>query len=182
MDLIHKKIGAPFKILPEQLEQKVIEYKEWAKNQVFEKVIFDPKSGEQKTIELKCPLTIQQFCLYVGMSYRMFKYYLNKDFTSVANEYSNEINEQLCTILTHVHEYIQNSQLSGAILNEYNANIVSRINGLNDTIYIQQNVSINPLPVHINNSIIDLTSAEYTVINDVNANKLIELSENTLTE
>ena len=52
MDLIHKKIGAPFKIMPEQLQQKVIEYKEWAKNQIFEKVIFDQKSGEQKTIEI----------------------------------------------------------------------------------------------------------------------------------
>ena len=148
---------------------------EYAKNQVFEKVIFDPKSGEQKTIQLKKPLTIQSFILYANIT--------RQTYLDILNDKEYKIYEaELVDMFTRIHEYIQDNQIAGAILNEYNANIVSRINGLNDTIDIQQNISINPLPVHINNSIIDLTSAEYTVINDMNANKLIELSENTLTE
>ena len=113
-----------------------------------------------------------------GIDFKTFQAVINSNPEDVDCIYDKE----LIQLFTHVQDIIRDNQISGAILNEYNANIVSRINGLNDTIDIQQNVSINPLPVHINNSVIDLTSAEYTVINDNSTNKLIQLSENTLTE
>lgn len=161
-----KKAGRPFKYLPAELENKVSEYKQWAANQTFEKVVFNPKTGEQTSIFLKCPLTIQQFCLYIGISYKTFKQYFNCDYGEGINEYSIEISEQISTIFAHVHEYIQQNQFAGAILNEYNGNIVARINGLNDTINVDQQVNVVHSPVSVSNKIIDLTSEDYNILTE----------------
>jgi len=171
------KVGAPFKYMPEKLVIKVNEYKEWAQNQTFEKRMLNPKTGEQTSVYLKCPLTIQQFCLYIGVSYKTFKYYFNAEFDNELNETSIKINNELRTIFAHVHEYIQQNQISGAILNEYNGNIVSRINGLTETVHVDTNVTLNSLPLHIGNQVIDLTSADYTVINNNVNNNNLQLTE-----
>ena len=159
------KVGRPFKYLPDELETKVQQYKEWAKEQTFEKVIFDQKNGEQKSIFLKCPLTIQQFCLFIGISYQQFKYYMNKGFESdELNDESREINNNLFAIFAHVHEYIQQNQIAGALLNEYNGNLVARLHNITDKVEVDSTVTVNALPVYIANKVIDLTALDYELI------------------
>ena len=169
------KVGHPVKYRYENMKPVVDNWIEYAKNQVFEKVIFDPKSGEQKTIQLKKPLTIQSFILYANIT--------RQTYLDILNDKEYKVYEaELVDMFTRIHEYIQDNQIAGAILNEYNAQIVSRINGLSDTLNVQNNVTVNALPLNIDNAIIDLTNDDYTILNDLNNNKLRELSENTLTE
>jgi len=89
----------------------------------------------------------------------------------------DNIDEQLLQFVTCVREEIKDCQLSGATNGVYNATIVSRINGLSDTVNVQSNLTLNSLPLHINNSIIDLTESDYTILN-TNVNKSeLKLSE-----
>lgn len=170
-------MAAPFKYNAETLQQKYIEYIEYMADKYDVKVDYI-KSGERagELIEIKLPKikSIQGFCNYAKIENTTFYDYCNKD--------SENIDTELYNIATHIRMELLEYRASLGLNNIINPNLLMAIDGIKQVVDVQQNISINSLPVHINNSIIDLTSAEYTVINDVSTNKLIELTENTLTE
>lgn len=123
----------PVKHKYETLKPVVDSWLKKANEQTFDKTVLNPKTGEQVTLKLKKPLTIQSFILYANITRQTYLDILNdKDYRIY--------DSMLVDMFTRVHEIIQDNQISGAILNEYNANIVSRINGLQDTINVESNM------------------------------------------
>lgn len=166
--LVKNKGGAPVQYTYNVLKPVVENWIKYANEQTFEKTIYDQKIGEQKTIKLKKPLTIQSFILYAGIS--------RQTYLDIKNDSEHKVyDKQLVDMFMRIHEYIQDNQIAGAILNEYNAQIVSRINGLTDTVNVNNNISINALPVNIGNNVIDLTDSEFEVINNNDTDMLTEL-------
>ena len=170
-----KKVGAPVKYTYNIMFPVFEKWLEFTKTQKFNKTIYDQRAGEQKVIQLDKPLTIQSFILFAKISKQTF-------YDIISDAEYNVYDYQLVDLFIRIQDMIQQNQIEGAILNEYNAQIVSRINGLSDTLNVQNNVTVNALPLNIDNAIIDLTNDDYTILNDLNNNKLRELSENTLTE
>lgn len=173
IEVLKRNVGRPVLYTYEYTLPLIENWLNAAKEKKFNKVIYDQKTSEQKTIELIKPLTIYDFCLTTGMDYRTYMDILNSDIDSDNCKHE----KQLIQIITRVHELIKDNQLTGAILNEYNATIVSRMNGLNDTLNIQSNVTLNSLPLHLDNNVIDLTSAEYTIINESVNKDSLQLTE-----
>lgn len=126
-------MGRPVMHKYETLKPVVDEWLKIGKNQTFDKIVLNPKTGEQTTLKLKKPLTIQSFILFAKIT--------RQTYLDILNDKEYKIYEQdLVDMFTRVHEIIQDNQISGAILNEYNANIVSRINGLSDTVNVESNL------------------------------------------
>ncbi|MGL4662062.1 MAG: terminase small subunit [Culicoidibacterales bacterium] len=166
------KLGRPFKYLPNELLNKVEEYKVWAQKQTFSKVIYDQKIGEQRTIELKMPLTVHQFCIFIGIKRQSFYEIMNNEREPNSAE-SVEINKQLSDIFTCVHDFIQANQISGAILNEYNPTIVARLNGLNETLEVNNTGTAPVLNIQlpINSKLQQLANdANFTPVNNKSLN------------
>ena len=124
-------ITRPFKFTADQLNDIFIRYKADLKNKTFTKKIYDQKNSCVVDIELQRPPTIQGFCMFADMNIQTFYNLMNGD--------SENIDNQIIEIITHVKVFIQEYQISGAILNELNPNIVARLNGLNDTINVESN-------------------------------------------
>jgi len=126
-------MGRPVMHKYETLKPVVDEWLKIAKTQTFDKIVLNPKTGEQTTLKLKKPLTIQSFILFAKIT--------RQTYLDILNDKEYKIYEKdLVDMFTRVHEIIQDNQISGAILNEYNANIVSRINGITDTVNVESNL------------------------------------------
>lgn len=122
------KVGRPFKFTANELRRLFEEYKEFVKTQFFRKTIYDQKISSAVTYDIQRPPTIIQFCQFVNIDRQTYYNLLNKD--------SEDIDNDLFDIITRVNDFIQDNQISGAILNEYNPTIVARLNGLNETVDI----------------------------------------------
>ena len=170
-------MAAPFKYTAEQLMDKYINYLEYMKTQFDIKMDFI-RSGERagEPIEIKLPKikSIEGFCLFAKIDVQTFYNYCNKD--------SNNIDEQLFETVTYIRRELLEYRKSLGLNNIINPNLLMAIDGIKQVVDIQQNVTVNALPLNIDNSIIDLTNDDYTILNDMNGNKLRELSENMLTE
>lgn len=126
-------MGRPVMHKYETLKPVVDSWLKIAMEQTFDKIVLNPKTGEQTTLKLKKPLTIQSFILYANIT--------RQTYLDILNDKEYRVYEpNLVDMFTRVHEIIQDNQISGAILNEYNANIVSRINGLQDTVNVESNM------------------------------------------
>jgi hypothetical protein len=155
--------GRPFKYSAKELMQLFIEYKEFRNKQYdirYELI----KSGEKAgtTAEIKIPKvpTIASFCHYINTTEKTFNNWLN--------EVSEEIDDDLLQFITYVREEIKDLQYSGAVNGIYNSMIVARMNGITEQVHINQNININAIPVHLSNTIIDLTDKEYQILSDNN--------------
>ena len=65
-----------------------------------------------------------------------------------------------------MHDYIQDYQVSGAIVGMFNPAIVMAMNGIQNTVNVNSNVSVQALPSALKNSVIDLTDAEFDVLTE----------------
>lgn len=107
------------------------------------------RAGEVIQVEIVVPPTVLGFCLFVDLD--KSTYY---DYISGNNE---NLDKELTNIFTRVDDDIKNKQITGATVNMYNGNIVARLNGLNDTINVNNindkeaiNISIDGCKVSLN--------------------------------
>lgn len=107
---------------PEQLWEAACEYFAYCDSHPW-KVVKDKTKGKYREKEespTQCPYTLTGLLFYYDASdsyWRKFKEGADEDFF---------------TVITRIENIIKTQQLEGAIVGAFNANIVSRINGLAD--------------------------------------------------
>ncbi len=79
-------------------------------------------AGTQISYENERPYTIDGLCVFLGITYPTLLNYENA-----------ETHKDFFKVISHVKSKIRENQLSGAIVGNYNSNIVARINGLTDS-------------------------------------------------
>ena len=114
------------------------------------------RAGEQADIKIAKPPTVQGFCLFIDCNKQTFYDLMNKE--------SGNVNSKLSDSITRVHDYIQDYQVGGAINGLYNPMLVARINGIRETIDVNNAVTVQALPTTISNNIIDLTDYNLNLI------------------
>lgn len=94
-------------------------------------------------IELKRPYTLSGLCMHLGVS----QGYLRQTKADLAERYeAGNITEdqlQVLAAIEWIYQIVFTDQIEGAATGQYNANIISRLNGLADTV----NTNANPDPV-----------------------------------
>ena len=168
-------MAAPFKFTAEQLKEKFDEYLIYMKSQYFLKpdmIRSGERAGEQINLKINKPLTIISFCHYVGIDCQTYYNHVNGEYKDVQPE--------LFDVFIYIQEAIKDEQITGAALNIYNERIVSKLNGLSDTI----NVQVTEQPV-VNINLNALTGNNTRSINETNIEDIefteldpIELSQN----
>ena len=109
MNTLNKKVGRPRAYTPEALEAKFEEYVEWVKaNPVY---INKVSAGEIIPVPTQRPLTLVGFCQFAKISKDTFRRY----------------EDEFCGLLTCVRVAIEADQLEGAMVGQYNPNIVARV-------------------------------------------------------
>lgn len=156
--LIHKDMARPFKHTAQTLELLFVEYKEWIKDQGY-KVATVLKTGEVVYHTVGKPLSIESFCLFADIAVRTFYGYLSeneqdKEYMSV--EELAERNE-LLQMSTRIREEIRDFQIGGATVNVFNANIVSRVNGLKEQQEIDVTGTRETINIVIDGTAVDLS-------------------------
>lgn len=116
------KMGRPLKYRPSALLKKFEEYlEERAANPITEVDSEEGNSGINRiskttTKKHPCPISIRDFCIFLGTSYDWWK----------------ALGEDFFPVKSYIRTYIENFQLKGASIGAFNANIVSRLLGLVD--------------------------------------------------
>ena len=160
------------KITAEKLQRTFEEYKVFMQSQIYVKKIWDNRNSCEQVINLQRPPTILSFCLYADISREYYYQLLNGEVKTV--------DQQCIDTITRINTWIVDYQIAGAMLNELNPLIVSRLNGLNDTVNVQVteqpvvNINLNALTGSTNKSLNENN------IEDVEFSELdpIELSQN----
>ncbi len=120
-------MGAPKKYTADAFWNKFLEYVEDNKTDTMARVEL-LKAGElagiQKQCDLKVPLSIKGFCIYAMITHQTFLNYND----------SEQLDKDLFEVSTRIRDYIETEQVNGANVGLYNPNIVARVNGLNETI------------------------------------------------
>lgn len=160
------------KITAEKLQRTFEEYKVFMESQVYVKKIWDNRNSCEQVINLQRPPTILSFCLYADISREYYYQLLNGEV--------KKVDQQCIDTITRINAWITDYQISGAMLNELNPIIVSRLNGLNDTV----NVQVTEQPV-VNINLNALTGSTNKPLNENNIQDIefeelypIELSQN----
>jgi hypothetical protein len=129
-------------------------FNEWIA-QIKDQSFYKPeliKSGEAAgsivDVPIYKPLTIAGFCLFANISVQTFNTYCNIEV---------QTDKELLETSVHVREYIQDSQIAGAIAGHYNSNIVSRLNSLKDASEIELTGSKEVINITIQGKDLDLT-------------------------
>ena len=148
----------------------------FTKEQFFEMVAHSKemiKSGERCGEIVNVPTFAipekGEFCLFIDVARSTFDSWLSVECL--------QNNEQLHYIATRVNDYIQSYQTKSGIVGLANPMLVARINNITETLNVQSNLTLNSLPLHINNNIIDLTESDYTILNTTVNKSELKLSE-----
>lgn len=107
---------------PELLWEAACEYFAYCDNHPW-KVLKNKKKGKTKEEEecpTQCPYTLTGLCAYLDVGEEYWR------------NFKKEGHEGFSWVITRVENIIKSQQLQGAMVGAYNANIVSRINGLAD--------------------------------------------------
>ena len=172
---MNNKGGAQFKFTAEQLKQQFESYLIYMQTQYFLKpdmIRSGERAGEQINLKINKPLTIISFCHFVGIDCQTYYNHVNGEYKDVRPE--------LFDVFIHIHEAIKDEQITGAALNIYNERIVSKLNGLSDTINVQVteqpvvNINLNALTGNTNKPLNEnnIQDIEFTELDP------IELSQN----
>ena len=159
---------------PVELQKKIDSYFEFKKTDFdykFDVVKSGIEAGKELQIKVQRPVFIHDFCVYCGILVGQFNYYKKqyeekKDSIIEKIDNSEELtaNEQCLVLLARVYDKISGEIITAGLTNRVDPGLAKVLTGLQDTVNIQQNISINALPVTISNNIIDLTDAEFTVL------------------
>ena len=136
-----------YKHTAQSLELMFNEYKEWIKDQGY-KVKTVLKSGDVVEHTVDKPLSIESFCLFADITVKTFYSYLVDSEEDKSNKSVEQLTEreELLNMTTRIREEIRDFQIGGATVNVFNANIVSRVNGLKE----QQEITTNQTKETIN--------------------------------
>jgi hypothetical protein len=111
---------------PEKMWELFVAYREEVKANPRVKHVFVGKDGASEFERLERPLTFEGFENYVaeinGMPNDLGDYFANTD-----NNYSD-----YSTICSRIKRVIRQDQIEGGMVNQYNASITQRLNGLVD--------------------------------------------------
>ena len=112
MNTPNKRVGRPRAYTPEALEAKFEEYAEWAKAnpRYSNKVLAD---GSIIPLPYERPLTLSGFAVFAGIIPETFREYEKLDEFSV--------------VCARVRARIESDQLEGAMCEQYNSTIASRV-------------------------------------------------------
>lgn len=160
------------KITAENLQSTFEGYKQFMQSQVYVKKIWDNRNSCEQVLNLQKPPTILSFCLYADISREYYYQMLNNE--------NSKFDAKLVDNITRIHTWITDYQITGAMLNELNPLIVSRLNGLNDTVNVQVteqpvvNINLNALTGNTNKQLSEnnIEDIEFTELDP------IELSQN----
>jgi len=127
-----RKMGRKRKFeTPEDMLREGLDYFEYAINNPYEKkevVKSGNMAGQEISVKLPQPFTLRGLCLHMGITLQTFNNYAhkeeNKDFFEVASTLRGICEEQA---------------LKGAVMGDYNANLVQRLVGLKDEVDITSN-------------------------------------------
>jgi len=109
----------------EDVEKVWASYKQWCIDNPRIKKELCQKTGEFVANNIRCPYSVEGFIVHA------YEYYNHWDI----GDYMYNIGggyESYAVTFTRIRRSIQQDQFSGALTNEYNSNIVSRLNGLAD--------------------------------------------------
>lgn len=136
-----------YKHTASDLEFMFTEYKEWIKDQGY-KVATVLKSGEVVYHTVGKPLSVESFCLFADIAVRTFYNYLSDSEEDKSYMSAEDLvkRDELLQMSTRIREEIRDFQIGGATVNVFNANIVSRVNGLKE----QQEITTNQTKETIN--------------------------------
>lgn len=113
------------KYTSEEWEQKLIEYFEFMKTQVWiknEAIKSGDLAGTTMQVETRTPLTRGNLCIFAGI-----------DRDTLANYASNKEGYENHFGITKIAlEIIDNDQIEGAMLGVYNTNLVARLQGIKE--------------------------------------------------
>ena len=127
------KVGRPLSYTPETLEAKFEEYAQWAKEnpRYNTRVLAD---GTLVRMPLERPLTLAGFCIYAGIVPETFR--------------NLEAREEFFCICARVRARIESDQLEGALCEQFNPAIASRVLKLADrteaTVEVRQPRDLTP--------------------------------------
>jgi len=106
------------------------------------------RAGEVISVEVPVPPNIWGFCLFADMDRVTYYDYLNGN--------SENLDKELINIFTRVDDDIKQKQITGATVNLYNQAIVARLNGLTESIKVEQTTP-EQINITIGGTKIDLT-------------------------
>jgi hypothetical protein len=110
---------------PESLLSQCYAYFDWCNDNpliTHDVVRGGDMAGSPLEIKNDRPYTIDGLCVFLGITY-----------PTILNYENAESHKDFFKVITHVKQIIRDNQLSGAIVGNYNSNIVARINGLTDS-------------------------------------------------
>lgn len=110
---------------PEMMLDLFEEYKTKTKENPRIENVLSNRTGEIIKVPREVPLTMEGFELYVfhkGLNTELSHYFSNKD-----KRYTDYV-----AVCSHVRKEIRNDQITGGMVNLYNASITQRLNGLVD--------------------------------------------------
>lgn len=108
-----KDLETAFVYYLEERKERGVTWKE-TENGITGETIIDKEKIKRKSY----PISIRDFCVYLGVS----------------RNWWNELPPEFLGVKNKISDYIENHQLNGSLVGEFNANIVSRLLGLTDRI------------------------------------------------
>ena len=154
-------VGAPYKYTADQLNGLFEDYKIYFQSNVMYKPEMI-KSGERCGEIVNVPTFAipekSEFCLFIDVARSTFDNWLSDECA--------ENNPQLSYIATRINEYIRSYQTKSGISGLANPMLVARINGITETVNVNNNVQVQALPVATANNIIDLTDLDYEILDN----------------
>lgn len=143
------KGGRPMKYTPETLEDKFEEYAKWAKKNPRYTHRALP-NGKIVRVPLERPLTLAGFCIYAGI---------------IPNTFRNlEQREEFLSVCAYVRAKIETDQMEGAMCEQFNPTIASRVLHLAD----RQDITTNGKEIQQQTAVVP------TVVLDAEAAKVIQ--------
>lgn len=154
-----------FSTADEFLEQ-FLEYLSWSENNpilskraskredIMEQTTDEERKGKKgqvymESISKRRPLSMYGLCIFLGVSRKWFEMTITNLDEKEDNRTEEE--EELFTILTQARDFIEMQQFDGACVGEFNANIITRMLGLQDKKDITSNGNtVESTPTYIN--------------------------------
>ena len=154
-----------FSTADEFLEQ-FLEYLSWSENNpilskkaskredIMEQTTDEERKGKRgqvymESISKRRPLSMYGLCIFLGVSRKWFEMTITNLDEKEDNRTEEE--EELFTVLTQARDFIEMQQFDGACVGEFNANIITRMLGLQDKKDITSNGNtVESTPTYIN--------------------------------
>ena len=154
--------GRLFKYNADSLRFVFEEYKDFNKNQGYNKPVYNPQLDKIVQLKVPKPQSIEGFCLFADIDIKTFYNYLNAEDHTVNGIESLSTEEvekrnNLFQMATRIREEIRDHQIGGAAAGNYNASIITRLNGLSETINVNNTGTKETININIDGKKVDLT-------------------------